>query len=358
MSLKKLRETIDQIDDSIVDLLEQRARAAAKLAQAKRDLGRQMHDPERESEVFALVEQALSRHRNPKFPAGSLRPVFREIMSACLSVEEVLSVAYLGPPGTFSHLAAQTAFGLAARYVQTPTIPGVLDAVARGSAAYGVVPIENSTEGSVNLTLDSLLECDVLIRNELVIDVAMCLIGQHDNLERITRVFSHPQGLAQCRGWLAENLGHAQMIVSPSTAAAAREAGADDTAAAVASRLAAELNGLRVIHERIQDRVENATRFVVLAKTDAPATGNDKTSFVFAARHERGALRRALELLEHEGLNLTRIESRPRPGKMWQYVFFADVEGHRTDQNVQRALRRLDEHSGVLKVLGSYPCAK
>jgi chorismate mutase/prephenate dehydratase len=357
MSLDQLRKRIDEIDEQLVELLERRARAAVEVA-AEREAGHQMHDPEREQRVFAHVEQTLAAKPDARFPASSLRPVFREIISACLSIEAPLTVAYLGPPGTFTHMAAQNAFGLAASYVQATGIPGVFDAVTRGAAQYGVAPIENSTEGSVNLTLDSLLESELMIRNELVLEVALCLIGQHDDLGRIQRVYSHPQGLAQSRTWLAHHVPHAQMVVSPSTAAAAREACSDAEAAAVGSRLAAELNGLLVLHEGIQDRAENATRFVVLGRTDAPRTGNDKTSFVFATRHERGALRKALELLEAEGLNLTRIESRPRRGNQrWQYVFFADVEGHRTDAHVARALQSLDEHSGVVRVLGSYPCA-
>ena len=358
MSLEELRRRIDEIDDEIVELLQRRAQAAVEVGELKRAQGRPAHDPEREQQVLARLEQRVTRQSGPAFPRQSIRPVFREIMSACLSVESPLTVAYLGPPGTFTHLAAHRAFGLAAHYVQATSIPGVFEAVARDHASYGVAPIENSTEGSVTFTLDSLLESDLRIRNELVLDVTQCLLGLHPDLSRIARVYSHPQALAQCRKWLAKHLPHAQLIVSPSTAAAAREACADDSTAAIASQLAAELHGLTVIQAGIQDRAENATRFVVLAKSDAPPTGSDKTSFVFATRHERGALRRALEILERESLNLTRIESRPRPAKLWEYVFFADVEGHRTDPGVARALSRLEQHSGLVQVLGSYPRAR
>ncbi len=356
-SLEQLRRAIDELDDAIVELLERRARTVSRVGEVKREAGLPMHDPEREACILDRLEDKLGATADSTFPRTSVRPVFREIISACLSTQQQLTVAYFGPAGTFTHMAAQQAFGLAANYVQATNIPGVFDAVSRGNAAYGVAPIENSTEGSVNLTLDSLLESELLIRSELVLDVSQCLLGQHDDLGRIVRVFSHPQALAQCRTWLADNLPHAQLVVSPSTAAAAREACADRASAAVGSRLAGELNGLLVLREGIQDRSENVTRFVVLAKTDAPRTGRDKTSFVFATRHERGALRRALEILERESLSLTRIESRPRRGKLWQYVFFADIEGHRTDPEVARALEHLDEHSGVVKILGSYPVA-
>ena len=356
-SLEQLRARIDEIDDSIVDLLEQRVRTVCAVGDVKRAAELPMHDPEREQRILTRLENRLGSAAGSGFPRTSVRPVFREIISACLSTQQQLTVAYFGPAGTFTHMAAQQAFGLAANYVQATNIPGVFDAVSRDNASYGVAPIENSTEGSVPLTLDCLLESELLIRSELVLDVSQCLLGQHDDLGRIVRVFSHPQALAQCRNWLAENLPHAQLVVSPSTAAAAREACSDASSAAVGSRLAGELNGLMVVREGIQDRTENATRFVVVAKTDAPRTGRDKTSFVFATRHERGALRKALEILEQEALNLTRIESRPRRGKLWQYVFFTDIEGHRADPEVARALRRLDEHSGVVKVLGSYPAA-
>jgi chorismate mutase/prephenate dehydratase len=355
--LQQLRRDIDELDDSIVELLERRAQTVVRVGEVKRESGLPMHDPEREQRLLDRLERKLGAGGSSTFPRTSVRPVFREIISACLSTQQQLNVAYFGPAGTFTHMAAQQAFGLAANYVQATNIPSVFDAVGRDNAAYGVAPIENSTEGSVNLTLDSLLETELLIRSELVLDVSQCLLGQHDDLGRIVRVFSHPQALAQCRTWLAENLPHAQLVVSPSTAAAAREACADGAAAAVGSRLAGELNGLLVVREGIQDRSENVTRFVVVAKTDAPRTGRDKTSFVFATRHERGALRKALEILEHESLNLTRIESRPRRGKLWQYVFFADIEGHRSDPEVDRALQALDEHSGVVKILGSYPAA-
>jgi chorismate mutase/prephenate dehydratase len=254
-------------------------------------------------------------------------------------------------------MAARKAFGLAAVYLGAPTIGRVFEAVTRGEADYGVVPLENSTGGAVGFTLDELLTSPAAIRGELVLEVTQCLMAQHDDLSRVQRVYSHPQGLAQCRKWLEEHLPKAQLIVSPSTSAAAREAGADPEAAAVASRLAAELNGLRVIRDGIQDGARNATRFVILGQRDTPRTGRDKTSLVFTTPHERGALRKALGILDDESLNLTRIESRPMPGRMWEYVFFTDLEGHREDANVLHAIRRLEEHCSLVRVLGSYPRA-
>jgi chorismate mutase/prephenate dehydratase len=354
MKLDDLRRGIDGIDDEILDLLEKRARLAGEIGEQKRASDQALYDPERERRIFERLEQRYDAAEDHKFPRASLRPVFREIISGCLSVEQPLSVAYFGPSGTFTHMAARAVFGLAVRYIESATIPGVFDAVARGSASYGIVPIENSTEGGVTFTLDSLLENDVLIRSEIVLDVAQCLLGQHDELGRIERVYSHPQALAQCRGWLAKNLPHALLVVSPSTATAAREAAADQSAAAVGSRLAAELAGLRVIRESIQDRAENATRFVILAASDAPPTGRDKTSVAFSTADERGALKRVLEIFDEEAINLSRIESRPAPGKAWQYVFFTDLEGHRSEPRVARALERLEGKCAMVKVLGSY----
>jgi chorismate mutase/prephenate dehydratase len=252
-------------------------------------------------------------------------------------------------------MAALSSFGMATRYVEASTIPAVFDAVARGAATYGVVPIENSTEGSVTFTLDSLIDTDVKVRSEIVLDVAQCLVGRHDDLGRIERVYSHPQALAQCREWLARHLPRAQLVVSHSTSTAARDAATDDAAAAVASRLAADLHGLIVIRDSIQDRAQNATRFVVLGKEDAPPTGKDRTSIVFSTGDRRGALRSVLDIFDEEGINLTRIESRPRRGEMWQYVFFTDLEGHHLDTNVMRSLARLQAKCNMVKILGSYP---
>jgi len=355
MSIEELRRHIDAIDDELLDVLDRRAHVAREIAKAKREAGLAAHDPDRERSLLERVEQALVARPGALFPKASVRPVFREILSACLSLEEPQTVAYLGPPGTFSHIAAQAAFGLAARYIETVTIGNVIDAVARGTVTYGVAPIENSTEGGVTATLDALLETDVLIQREFVIDVPQCLIGRQPDLSQIRRVYSHPQPLAQCRKWLARHLPQADLVTTSSTAAAAREAVLDDSAAALGSHLLAELHDLSIIRESIQDRAENATRFVVVAKSDAPATGRDKTSLAFSTAHARGALRRVLEIFDAEGLNLTRIESRPAVGRRWEYVFFSDFEGHRSDPAVAKAIERLRQDCSMVRVLGSYP---
>ncbi len=358
MELEDLRRRIDALDDRLLELLEERARVVAEAFTEKRSRGLPLHDPRREQQVLARLEQAQTERPGAVFPARAVRPLFREVLSACLSVHAELEVAYLGPPGTHSHAAAQAVFGLAARYVSAATIPAVFDAVTRRSAEVGVVPIENSTEGGVGYTLDSLLESSLSIRSELVVDVTQSLVGQNEDLAVIERVYSHPQALPQCRQWLARNLPNAQLVASTSTANAAREAANDPAAAAIATRLAAEIYGLRVLREGIQDRSDNSTRFVVIGATDAEPTGDDKTTLVFGTPHERGALKHVLEILHAEGLNMTRIESRPRPGgERWQYVFFTDVVGHRSDAPVARALERLAQACAFVKVLGSYPRA-
>lgn len=265
-------------------------------------------------------------------------------------------VAYMGPPRSFSHAAALQAFGAQAELVETRTIPDAVEAADSGTADLAIVPIENSTEGGVNATLDALFDSQVSICAEHVIDVELCLLALGPDLNAIRRVASHPQPLGQCKQWLREHLPHAEVVVAPSTTSAAQDALKDPHTAAVGSRLAAEL-GLLVVREAIQDHEGNATRFVVVGKQLTSATGSDKTSLVFSTPHERGALRRVLEVFDQENLNLTRIESRPLRGQLWQYAFFTDLEGHRDDPAVQRALDRLTQGGAMLRVLGSYPRA-
>jgi chorismate mutase/prephenate dehydratase len=265
-------------------------------------------------------------------------------------------VAYFGPAGTHTHAAALKAFPDLVG-VDVPTIASVIEAVAGGEADFGVVPIENSTEGGVTSTLDALLESPVHVRGELVLDITQCLASKERSLSDIERVYSHPQGLAQCRRWLAVNLPRAELVPYASTSAAAQKAATEPRSAAIGSALAAELYGLTVL-AHAHDSRDNATRFVILALEDAAPTGRDKTSLVFSTLHERGALRRALEVFDDENINLTRIESRPARNRRWEYVFFTDLEGHREDEPVRRALARLERLCSEVRVLGSYPRAE
>jgi chorismate mutase / prephenate dehydratase len=279
------------------------------------------------------------------------------IGGASRQADAPVAVAFFGLLGAWTHMAARKVFGPNAEYRENPTISRVFEAVAAGNVGFGVVPIENSTEGGVNQTVDELIDSDLRINGEVVLEIAQCLMGKARELSEIQRVASHPQGLAQCRHWLAKHLPHAEQIMSLSTTAAAQEATLDPRLAAISSPLAAELYGLNVIREAIQDNAKNATRFVVIARSDSARTGNDKTSLVFSTAHSRGALRQALEIFDSAGLNLTRIESRPAPGRRWEYVFLTDLEGHREDEPVARALRELGERCSMVRVLGSYPRA-
>ncbi len=272
-----------------------------------------------------------------------------------LCLTSAAPVAFFGLLGAWTHMAARKIFGAHTSYRENATIAHVFQAVSSGASEFGVVPIENSTEGGVNQTVDELLSRDLRIRGEVVLEIAQCLLGRGRDLSGIERVASHPQGLAQCRHWLAEHLPQAEQVASLSTSAAAREASLDPNMAAIASALAAELNGLNVIREGIQDSAENATRFLVIGREDAPGTGRDKTSLVFSTAHSRGALRQVLEVFDRAGINLSRIESRPAPGRRWEYVFLTDLEGHRLDEPVAHALHELEQMCSMVRVLGSYP---
>jgi len=353
MSLDDLRKRIDSIDDEILALLDQRATVVGDVARAKQATHTATYDPERERQVL----DRLASRAGGRFPREAIRAVYREVMSACLALQEPVKVAFLGPAGTFTHAAARALFGLAARYSEAATIAGVFDSVRRGDAKYGVAPIENSSEGSVTQAIDELIEGGVLIRRELVLEVTHSLLSLAPELTGIARVYSHPQALGQCRAWLAKNLAAAQLVQTPSTAAAAREAATDPTGAAIGSALAGELYGLPLLRERIQDQEGNATRFVMLATEDAPRTGRDKTTLVFSVRDGRGALRRVLEIFDAHAINLSRIESRPSRQKAWDYVFLVDLEGHREDDGVKGALAALTEKCPMVRSLGSYPRA-
>ncbi len=351
--LGEARARIDALDDTILGLLEQRADVAREVAAVKRAAEVEVfHDPERERQVLERLVKRAER-----FPPDAIRAVFREVMSGCLSIEEPLRVAYLGPEGTFSQMAARRLFGLQARYRECATIEAVFDAVHSKDATYGVVPFENSTEGAVSMTSDALLEGELLIRQEYVLPVSHCLLSRARALSEITAVYSHPQALGQCRMWIAKHLPRAQVVQTTSTAAAAREAHADERAAAIGADIAAELHDVPILRSRIQDRRENATRFVVVAHEDAPPSGRDRTTLAFGVQHHEGALRRVLTDFETAGVNLTRIESRPSRKAPWQYVFLVDVEGHRTDGALASALRAAKKSAAFLKVVGSYPRA-
>ena len=351
--LPALRTRIDSVDQRLLELLGERADLVADIARAKQNEGLSTVDPEREN---ALLERVLARGAG-SFPKEAIVAVFREIMSASVSLQSKISVSFLGPAGTYSHVAARTLFGYAPSYVEAATIGGVFDAVRRGQASYGVIPFENSTEGSVTAAITGLLEGGVKIRREVVLPIEHCLIGHPAGLPAIERVYSHPQGLAQCREWLHVNVPKAQLVHTASTAGAVREARTDLAGAAIGSTLASEIHRMPIIAERIQDHAGNETRFVMIGSEDAKPTGADRTSIAFTLSDDetRGALRRTLAVFDDAEVNLTRIESRPRRGEPWRYVFLVDAEGHRLDAPLAAALEALESRCATITMLGSYP---
>jgi chorismate mutase / prephenate dehydratase len=348
---------LKRVDDQLLGLILERAEVSTAIARIRKSINLPSYDPEQEEQLLGRLEPQLAE-RGSRLSRASMRAIFREIQSACAVLETPLKVGYLGPPGTFSHIAARSAFGLGANYVDFPSISGIFTAVERARVDYGVVPIENSTEGGVTFTLDSFLTSEAKICGEFLLDVTMCLVGKTPELGKLERIYSHPQPLGQCRTWLAQHVPQAQLISMPSTTTAAREAANDPNSAAVASHLAAELLGLDVLAESIQDMSVNVTRFVLLSMAEAAPSGRDRTTIVFSTPDERGALLSALSIFNESGLNLSRIESRPGREKLWEYVFFTDVEGHQTDPAVARAIDDLRRVSRMVRVLGSYPQAR
>ena len=353
-SLEQLRGEIDQIDSRLVELLNQRARVASDVGRLKAGQDREFHVPSREREVHERV----ARLNQGPLPEEAFRSIFREIMSACLALESPVKVAFLGPMATFTHMAAMQQFGLSAQLVPQKSIPTVFEEVEKGRALYGVVPVENSTEGMVSHTLDMFVESDLKITAEVLLEVSHDLLSRTGRVEDIRKVYSHPQALAQCRHWLEENLPNVPLVDVASTALAAQIVSEDLNAAAIAGCSAAEHYGLKVVRSRIEDQVNNFTRFIVVSRKLAEPSGNDKTSILFSVKDEPGILYRMLEPFARRGVNLSKIESRPVKTKAWEYIFFLDMSGHVSETPVGEAIEELRGFCQFLKILGSYPKAR
>ena len=353
MDLGDLRTRINDLDNQILLLLNQRAEAVLQIGDLKRRQESPSYVPEREVEIIRRLK-ALSRG---PLAHDAVDAIWREVLSACRNLEHPLTVSYLGPPATFTHQVALGRFGSAVRYQPARNIVEVFEDVERQRVDQGVVPVENSTGGAVSVTLDRLIESTVLISGELYLDVAQYLLSRARDLGEITRVVSHPQGLAQCRAWIARHLPEVLTEEMASTAAAAELAASDATVAAIASELAGQHYGVPVLRARIEDDQNNTTRFLLLGRHPVGPTGRDKTSILFAMRNEPGALYRILEPFARAGVNLTKIESRPAKHRPWEYVMFVDFEGHRETSVVAGALAEIGERTLFLKILGSYPAA-
>ncbi|BCS54469.1 prephenate dehydratase [Geobacter sp. SVR] len=350
-TIEELRTAIDSIDDRIVALLNERAQIVLSVGRLKSESNLDFHVPGRERQIY---ERLLNNNQGP-FPNDALRSIYREIISACLALESPMKVAFLGPKATFSHLATMQHFGLSAELVPLKSIPAVFEEVEKGKALYGIVPVENSTEGVVSHTLDMFVESGLQITAEILLEVHHDLLSRTGRLEDIKKVYSHAQPIAQCRQWLEGNLPGVPVVDVASTAVAAQITSEDYTAAAIASELAASLYDLKVVRSRIEDQVNNITRFLVISRKGSERSGNDKTSVLFSVKDEPGILCRMLEPFAKRGINLSKIESRPFKSKAWEYIFFLDLFGHISDANVAEALDELKGCCQFLKVLGSYP---
>ncbi len=351
-ALGQLRERIDAVDKGLLKLLNDRAALAQEVAEAKRASTASFYRPERER---SLIDRLQGENPGP-FPGDAIRPVFQEIISACLSLEQGLEVAYLGPEATFTHQAVKRHFGSSAKTVPCGTIDAVFAEVERGEAAFGVVPVENSSEGVVNHTLDCFIDSPLKIVAEIVVDVEHCLLARDGLRENaIERVYSHPQALAQCRGWLSANLKQASLVPSASTADAARSAKEDTAGAAVSAQMAARMYGLNVLRRNLQDHHDNVTRFLVVGKApQAVGDTNVKTTLLMTLPDTPGALLEVLAHFERREINLSKIESRPSKRKAWDYVFFLDLDGSAEESDVAEVLSILGERCDLFKVLGTY----
>ncbi|MEI8121073.1 MAG: prephenate dehydratase [bacterium] len=352
MTLESLRQKIDEIDARLIRLLNKRTGHALEIGKLKQKNGRGIYAPAREKEVLARVALLNKGPLTDK----SLRAIYREIMSAALSLEKNLKVAYMGPPSTFSHQAARSRFGGSVDYFSCETISDVFDTVEKRMADYGVVPVENSTEGAVTFTLDRLTETSLKICAELYIPISNCLLAKTSR-DHIEKLYSHPQVLGQCRQWLQREMAGVELIPVASTARAADLASREKNAGALSSHLAAELYGLTVLESDVQDLSGNTTRFLVIGHDENKPSGEDKTSLLFAVQHKAGALYGALESFKKFNLNMTKIESRPSRSKRWEYFFFVDVEGHAEDTRVKKAMADISRHCALITILGSYPVA-
>jgi chorismate mutase/prephenate dehydratase len=350
-SVDALRNKIDQIDVKIVALLNERANLARKIGQTKSLSNEPVYVPHREKEILQRVAE-LSRG---PLSAPAIGSVFREIISACRSLEAPLKIAFFGAQATYSHLAAREKFGSTATLQPTPSIPAVFQEVVQGRVSFGVLPIENSTEGVVAHTLDCLVESELQIGAEIFLDIHHNLLSRSGQAGEVQRILSHPQALAQCRSWLTEHFPHITVEEVASTAHAAQSASQDGAVAAIASAMAQEVYDLKAVANNIEDRSNNITRFLVVGKMQNGPSRDDKTSLVFSVKDKPGVLYRMLQPFAKSRINLSKIESRPLKGKPWEYMFFLDMRGHREQAAVKRAIATLEKNCTFLKILGSYP---
>jgi len=353
MNLSEIRERIDATDEQIIRLLNERADLVHEVGVIKKAEGSAIYSPEREEQVFRkLIAKAAAL--KSRLPDKSIRAIYREIISASYALEKGLVIAYFGPQSTNTHQAARSRFGASVEYTAQVTIADVFDAVARGKADYGVVPIENSTEGAVNHTLDVFMESDLRICAQILMRIENHLAAKIPKGE-ILRLYSHPQVFGQCRNWLRLNLPSVELIEVSSTPRAAELASQEPHSGALVGVMAAEAFGLELLERSVQDNPNNTTRFLVIAHQTSARTGDDRTSLMFSLQDKPGALFSAIEPFKRLKINMSKIESRPSKRKAWEYFFFVDIDGHTDDEAVKEALAELERHCTFVKVLGTYP---
>jgi chorismate mutase/prephenate dehydratase len=350
MSLEELRKKIDEVDNQLVELLNERARVVVKIGTLKTKIDKPVYSPDREKDVFDRISKA---NKGP-LPDRCLVAIWRELMSGSFVLEKPLRIGYLGPAGSFSHTASMLKFGQSVEYEPLVDITSIFDEVSKGHCDLGLAPVENTKGGGVIETLDALIDSNVKICAEVQMAIHHSLLG-NCSLEKIEKIYSKPEVFAQCRNWLSATFKEAQTVPVASTARAAQMAANEPNTAAIGSTVAAELYGLRIICENIEDIANNITRFLVISKEDAKPTGEDKTAMLFSTSHKAGALSDVLDVFKRYSINMTNIESRPSKKREWEYYFFVDFLGHRTDRNIQDGLTEARKHCLQLSVLGSFP---
>jgi len=353
MNLDDLRKQIDSLDSEIVRLLNERINVVLSIGEEKKKSGAEVYVPSREHAVFEKIKQL---NEGP-LPEESAHAIYREIMSAALALETEMKIAYLGPEATFTHQAARNKFGVSVEYIPTSTISEVFDRVQNRSADYGVVPVENSSEGAVTHTFDQFATTPLKICAEIYLPISLTLLSRYPK-EEINLIFSKQEVFGQCRSWLNGNMPHVKLSPVESTTKAVQLALKTPGAAAIASVMASDMYEIEMLAENIQDIQGNTTRFLVIGQKHSAPTGNDKTSIVFGVKHKVGALYDALSVFKTDNINMTKIESRPSRNKAWEYYFFVDIDGHVDEPEVKRALKELQEHCTLMTILGSYPKAE
>ena len=352
--LEKLRASMREKDREIIRLLNDRSQISVQIGAVKGQEGLDVYDPSQEARVYGYLQEL---NCGP-LPPAAISAIFREVISASRDLQKPTTVAFLGPEASFSHLAAQQHFGKSCCFSPQPGIDRVFDEVERGSLDWGVVPVENSQEGSVNITLDRLILTPLKIRAEIYLRISQCLISSAKDQKSIKKIYSHPQALAQCRYWLKTNLPACVLYEAESTAAAAQMVKGKKTQGAIGSSLAAAGNGLNILASGIEDNTSNTTRFLVLGNGESSATGKDKTSLVYATPHSPGSLYLALSPFARRRINLIKIESHPVKERLWEYLFFVDIVGHTAEREVKNCLVELKKKTTFMKNLGSYPRAE